>query len=84
MTDAPARTPTEAALERAAELAHAYLTSLPSRPVGATASLEELRDRFGGPLPEHGEDPVAVVERARGERRGRPHRQRRARGSSGS
>src|SRR3954471_11926076 len=62
MTDTPTRTPTDAALERAAELARAYVATLPDRPVGATASLDELRDRFGGPLPEHGEDPVAVIE----------------------
>src|SRR3954454_24798040 len=70
MTDTPTRTaastatptPTDAALERASELARAYVSTLSSRAVGATASLEELRSRFGGPLPEHGEDPVAVVE----------------------
>src|SRR4051794_811972 len=70
MTDTPTRTaastatptPTDAALERASALARAYVSTLSSRPVGATASLEELRSRFGGPLPEHGEDPVAVVE----------------------
>ncbi len=62
MTDTPTRTPTDAALERAAELARAWIATLPERPVAPTASLEELRSRFGGPLPEHGEDPVAVVE----------------------
>src|SRR4051812_46818707 len=70
MTDTPTRTaastatptPTDAALERASALARAYVSTLSSRPVGATASLEELRSRFGGPLPQHGEDPVAVVE----------------------
>ncbi len=67
MTDTPTRTPapavaTDAALERAAELARAYVATLADRPVAPTASLQELRDRFGGPLPDHGEDPVAVVE----------------------
>src|SRR5947209_8407870 len=70
MTDTSPRTATstatttaaDAALERAAELAREYVATLPSRPVGATASLEELRNRFGGPLPDRGEDPVAVVE----------------------
>jgi glutamate/tyrosine decarboxylase-like PLP-dependent enzyme len=62
MTDTPTRTATDAALERAAELAREYLATLPSRPVHATASLDELRDRFGGALPEDGDDPVAVVE----------------------
>ena len=62
MTDAPTRTPTDATLERAAELARGYLSTLASRPVGATASLDELRRRFGGALPDRGDDPVAVIE----------------------
>ena len=62
MTDTPTRTPTDAALERAAQLARAYVATLPDRPVAPTATLEELRSRFGGPLPDQGEDPVAVVE----------------------
>jgi glutamate/tyrosine decarboxylase-like PLP-dependent enzyme len=62
MTDTPTRTATDAVLERAAELGREYVATLPTRPVGATASLDELRGRFGGPLPEHGEDPVEVVE----------------------
>jgi glutamate/tyrosine decarboxylase-like PLP-dependent enzyme len=62
MTDTPTRTSTDAVLERAAELAREYVATLSTRPVGATASLEELRARFGGPLPDHGEDPVTVVE----------------------
>src|SRR5262245_57042142 len=62
MTETPTRTPTDAALARAAELARAYVAGLPERPVGPTATLGELRDRFGGPLPEGPEDPVAVVD----------------------
>lgn len=62
MDPAGTRTPTDAALARAAELAREYVAALPDRPVHATASLAELRDRFGGPLPETGEDPVATVE----------------------
>ena len=62
MTDSPTRTSTDAALERAAELAREYVAGLPERRVGATASVDELRARFGGALPDHGEDPVAVVE----------------------
>ena len=55
-------TPTDAALARAAELARDFVATLPDRPVHATASLEELRSRFGGPLPDEGEDPAAVVQ----------------------
>ncbi len=56
------RTPTDATLARAAELAREFVATLPDRPVHATATLEELRSRFGGPLPDEGVDPVAVVE----------------------
>jgi glutamate/tyrosine decarboxylase-like PLP-dependent enzyme len=52
----------QAALERTTELALAFLESLDRAPVGATASLAELRRRFARPLPEEGADPVAVVE----------------------
>ena len=45
-------------LRRAAELASAWLETLPERPVGPAGDPDGLR----GPLPEHGEDPVAVVE----------------------
>src|SRR4051812_6847496 len=70
MTDTPTRTaastatptPTDAALERASALARAYVSTLSSRPVGATASVEVLRERFGGRLPDEGEDPVAVID----------------------
>jgi glutamate/tyrosine decarboxylase-like PLP-dependent enzyme len=54
--------PTDAALARASEIGREFLTGLPSRPVHAAASLEALRARFGGPLPDEGEDPVVVVE----------------------
>ena len=53
---------TAAALDRASAIAGEFLAGLPSRHVGATASLDALRERFGGPLPDQGEDPVAVVE----------------------
>jgi glutamate/tyrosine decarboxylase-like PLP-dependent enzyme len=55
-------TPTDATLARAAELAREFVATLADRPVHATASLAELRSRFGGPLPDEGSDPVAVVE----------------------
>jgi glutamate/tyrosine decarboxylase-like PLP-dependent enzyme len=60
----PADTPTatDAALARAAELAREFVATLPDRPVHATTSLAVLRERFGGPLPDDGEDPVQVVE----------------------
>jgi hypothetical protein len=54
-------------LDRAAELAKDYLASLPDRPVGPTVDLPALREAIGvpggGPLPEEGEDPIAVIER---------------------
>jgi glutamate/tyrosine decarboxylase-like PLP-dependent enzyme len=64
---APTRAPVgpdaiDAALARAAELARAYVAELPDRSVHHTSTLDELRDRFGGPLPETGEDPVATVD----------------------
>jgi glutamate/tyrosine decarboxylase-like PLP-dependent enzyme len=49
-------------LRRTAELALEFLDGLPRRPVGATASIEELRAAFGGPLPERGEAAREVVE----------------------
>jgi glutamate/tyrosine decarboxylase-like PLP-dependent enzyme len=45
-------------LRRAAELAAAWLQTLPERPVAAAGDADALR----GPLPEQGEDAVAVVE----------------------
>ena len=49
-------------LERAVELALSYLDSLDAAPVGATASLAELRQRLWRALPADGVDPVTVVE----------------------
>ena len=51
-----------APLERATELAIAYLDALDAAPVAATTSLDELRRRFAHPLPEEGVDPVTVVD----------------------
>jgi glutamate/tyrosine decarboxylase-like PLP-dependent enzyme len=62
MDPATTRTPTDAALERAAELARDFVAGLETRPVHVTVPLETLRDRFGGPLPDDGEDPVTVIE----------------------
>jgi glutamate/tyrosine decarboxylase-like PLP-dependent enzyme len=50
-----------AALTRAHDLALAYLTGLPERPVGARADLPSLRAALGGPLPEHPSDPERVI-----------------------
>jgi len=50
-------------LKRTTELALEFLGSLPHRRVGPTVPIEELRAALGGPLPEHGEDPLATVER---------------------
>jgi glutamate/tyrosine decarboxylase-like PLP-dependent enzyme len=52
----------QATLARAAELALSYLDSLDDAPVGATASLSELRRRFSRPLPDEGVDPVTVID----------------------
>lgn len=52
----------ERALRRASELALEFLASLPDRPVGALTDDHALVARLGGPLPEAGEDPEAVVE----------------------
>jgi glutamate/tyrosine decarboxylase-like PLP-dependent enzyme len=49
-------------LDDAARLAREYIDSLPSRPVGAAAGIEELRSRLGRPLSDGGEDPRAVIE----------------------
>jgi len=52
----------ERALDRAHEIARAFLKSLPERPVGASASFDELVRALGGPLPEKGDEPIRVVE----------------------
>jgi len=53
----------ERVLDRAAELAKDYLAGLSERRVGPTVDLAALRAAMGGPLPEHGEDPITVIER---------------------
>lgn len=49
------------ALDAAVQAARSYLASLPTRPVGARTSLEELRSALGGPLPAVGMDAAKVV-----------------------
>jgi glutamate/tyrosine decarboxylase-like PLP-dependent enzyme len=49
-------------IDDAARLAHEFLEGLPSRPVGATAGMDELRSRLTRPLTEDGEEPRLVIE----------------------
>jgi glutamate/tyrosine decarboxylase-like PLP-dependent enzyme len=51
------------ALRRAAELAEEHLAGLAERRVGAALSYEDAVAALDEPLPEHGEDPVAVIEK---------------------
>ena len=60
-------------LHRTADLATDFLDGLDERPVGGPVDLAALRAAMGGPLPEEGEDPAAVIE-APGPRRGAGHR----------
>ncbi len=50
------------ALSRAAALARTFLAGAADRPVGIPIARSTLRERLGGPLPEHGEDPADVLE----------------------
>jgi glutamate/tyrosine decarboxylase-like PLP-dependent enzyme len=50
------------ALARAADRAGSWLGSLPGRPVGVPVDPAVVVDRLAGPLPEHGVEPVAVVD----------------------
>lgn len=50
------------ALETAHHAALRFLDSVAERPVWPRASLDDMLAGFGGPLPEHGMDPAAVVE----------------------
>src|SRR5689334_14437845 len=49
-------------LERTLTHALGYLEQLDDSPVGATASLAELRQRFGGRLPKIGLPPAQVID----------------------
>jgi glutamate/tyrosine decarboxylase-like PLP-dependent enzyme len=55
----PART---RGLSAAAAHAQRFLASLDGRPVAARADAAAIRDVLGGALPEHGEDPEAVID----------------------
>jgi glutamate/tyrosine decarboxylase-like PLP-dependent enzyme len=50
------------ALRRAASLAQEHLDGIAQRPVGASRSYEDALAALDEPLPERGEDPVAVLE----------------------
>jgi glutamate/tyrosine decarboxylase-like PLP-dependent enzyme len=52
----------EQAMRRAADLALEYLNGLEDRHVGALTDAASLAALLGGPLPDEGRDPVAVVE----------------------
>lgn len=52
----------DATLARAAELALAYIDTLDTASVATTTPLGELRRRFAVEMPEHGVDPVAVID----------------------
>jgi glutamate/tyrosine decarboxylase-like PLP-dependent enzyme len=62
MADERPTADTERLLRRTSELAVDYLRTLPDRPVRERATLEELREDLLVELPEHGEEPMAVVE----------------------
>lgn len=48
-------------LDDATTLARRFLEGLPTRPVGARATLDELRARLARPLTDTGEDPRSVI-----------------------
>ncbi|MEL6457450.1 MAG: pyridoxal-dependent decarboxylase [Cyanobacteria bacterium J06641_2] len=50
------------ALNKAMELAQNYLNKLDEYPVGALASVDELRSRLNIELPEIGQDPLTIIE----------------------
>jgi hypothetical protein len=50
-------------LQRAAELAMEYLRDLPDRHVDAITGYDEVLNLLSGPVPEHGTDAVAVIQR---------------------
>ena len=52
----------ERALDRAHQIASAFLRSLPERPVGPRATFDQLVGALGGPLPESGDEPTRVVD----------------------
>ena len=59
---APAHRYIASLLESTQRHASAWFASLAKRPVRATTTPAELREIFGGPLPEHGTDADALIE----------------------
>ncbi|HSC28581.1 MAG TPA: aminotransferase class V-fold PLP-dependent enzyme [Vicinamibacterales bacterium] len=53
-------------LTRAARHAQDYLAAVADRPVRATLTGDELRRLLGGPLPDQGDPPLAVIDRLAG------------------
>src|SRR6476646_11400826 len=51
-----------AALDAAHAHARAFLDTVPTRPAGPSATVAEVAAALGGPLPQQGADPVAVVD----------------------
>ena len=51
-----------ALLHQTADLAADFLDALATRPVGATATRDELLEAFGGPMPARGEAPGEIVD----------------------
>ena len=51
-----------AGLRAAAAHADSFLATLDERPVAARADAAVIREALGGPLPEQGQDPAAVIE----------------------
>ena len=51
-----------AGLRAAAEHADAFLATLDDRSVAARVTAADVRDALGGPLPDRGEDPAAVID----------------------
>jgi glutamate/tyrosine decarboxylase-like PLP-dependent enzyme len=49
-------------LDHASALAREYLDGVRDRPVGVPIAPDRLRAALGGPIAEHGEDPVQVIE----------------------
>ena len=49
-------------LLRTAEIAAEFLEKLDARPIRPAATVDELREAFGGPLPETSLDPLEVIE----------------------
>src|SRR5690349_9438949 len=48
-------------LDETVDYAVRYLDGLPERPIAPAASLDELRESLGGPLPQLPQDPREVV-----------------------